>query len=38
MHPPVMLEDGHTTRVTSGEEDVSSAAGAFVPAVLLSYL
>ncbi|MCI12880.1 regulator of nonsense transcripts UPF2-like, partial [Trifolium medium] len=27
MQPPVMPEDGHTTRVTSGEEAVSSAAG-----------
>ncbi|KAK4253960.1 hypothetical protein QN277_009402 [Acacia crassicarpa] len=27
MKPPVMPEDGHTTRVTSGEEAVSSAAG-----------
>ncbi|KAJ1437025.1 hypothetical protein SESBI_03863 [Sesbania bispinosa] len=27
MQPPVMPEDGHTTRVTSGEEAISSAAG-----------
>ncbi|KAI5440989.1 Regulator of nonsense transcripts upf2, variant 3 [Lathyrus oleraceus] len=27
MQPPVMPEDGHTTRVTSGEEAVSSASG-----------
>ncbi|KAI9082787.1 hypothetical protein K1719_035244 [Acacia pycnantha] len=27
MKPPVMPEDGHTTRVTSGEEAASSAAG-----------
>lgn len=27
MQPPVMPEDGHTTRVTSGEESVSSASG-----------
>ncbi|KAF7803922.1 Regulator of nonsense transcripts UPF2 [Senna tora] len=27
MQPPVMPEDGHTTRVTTGEEAVSSAAG-----------
>ncbi|XP_054794986.1 regulator of nonsense transcripts UPF2-like isoform X2 [Prosopis cineraria] len=27
MQPPVMPEDGHTTRVTSGEEAVSSATG-----------
>ncbi|KAI4328633.1 hypothetical protein L6164_020969 [Bauhinia variegata] len=27
MQPPVMPEDGHTTRVTTGEESVSSAAG-----------
>lgn len=27
MQPPVMPEDGHTTRVSSGEEVISSAAG-----------
>ncbi|CAL0304876.1 unnamed protein product [Lupinus luteus] len=27
MQPPVMPEDGHTTRVTSGEEAISSGAG-----------
>ncbi|KAH1209856.1 Regulator of nonsense transcripts UPF2 [Glycine max] len=27
MQPPVMPEDGHTTRVTSGEDGVSSASG-----------
>uniref|UniRef100_A0A6N2KTZ4 Uncharacterized protein n=1 Tax=Salix viminalis TaxID=40686 RepID=A0A6N2KTZ4_SALVM len=27
MQPPVMPEDGHTTRVTSGEDASSSAAG-----------
>ncbi|CAJ1975643.1 unnamed protein product [Sphenostylis stenocarpa] len=27
MQPPVMPEDGHTTRVTSGEEGISSASG-----------
>lgn len=27
MQPPVMPEDGHTTRVTSGEEAGSSATG-----------
>lgn len=27
MQPPVMPEDGHTTRVTSGEEAISSASG-----------
>lgn len=27
MQPPVMPEDGHTTRVTTGEEALSSAAG-----------
>ncbi|QCE13682.1 regulator of nonsense transcripts 2 [Vigna unguiculata] len=27
MQPPVMPEDGHTTRVTSGEEGMSSASG-----------
>ncbi|CAI8584077.1 unnamed protein product [Vicia faba] len=27
MQPPVMPEDGHTTRLTSGEETVSSASG-----------
>ena len=27
MQPPVMPEDGHTTRVTSGEEAVPSAVG-----------
>ena len=27
MQPPVMPEDGHTTRVTSGEDGISSASG-----------
>ncbi|KAK7354481.1 hypothetical protein VNO80_19945 [Phaseolus coccineus] len=27
MQPPVMPEDGHTTRVTSGEEGIASASG-----------